>query len=63
MPPLYTGTWSVNEQGQLCVDFMAAERSIGRMKGCGWWYNLSGTYYIAASEDRGAAVRLRKMTR
>jgi hypothetical protein len=64
MPPLYNGTWNINDQGQLCIDFMAAERSIGRMKGCGWWYSLNGVYYIAGgSEDRGAVVRSRKVTR
>ena len=63
MPPSYSGTWSINEQVQLCVDFMAAERTIGRMKACGWWYSFNGVYYIAASEDRGAVIRTRKMQR
>jgi hypothetical protein len=63
MPPFYRGTWSVSEQGQLCVDFTAAERSIGRMKGCNWWYSFNGDYYIAGSEDRSAVVRTRKIQR
>ena len=63
MPPFYKGTWSVNEQGQLCIDYLANERSIGRMKGCGWWYSLNNVYYIAASEDRSAVVRTRKIQR
>ena len=63
MPPFYRGTWSVNEQGQLCIDYLADERSIGRMKGCGWWYSLNNVYYIAASEDRSAAIRTRKIQR
>jgi hypothetical protein len=64
MPPSFQGTWNINEQGQMCIDFLAAERSIGRMKGCGWWWRLNGVYYIAGgSEDRGAVVRSRKVTR
>lgn len=64
MPPLYNGTWSINEQGQLCIDLMAAERSIGRMKGCGWWYSLNGVYYVSfGSEERTSVVRSRKVTR
>jgi hypothetical protein len=64
MPPLFHGTWNINEQGQMCIDFMAAERSIGRMKGCGWWYSLNGVYYITGgSDDRNGVVRSRKVSR
>ncbi|HEU4778468.1 MAG TPA: hypothetical protein VFS58_01165 [Steroidobacteraceae bacterium] len=54
------GTWRINEQQQLCTDLFA--RAFGQQKACASYYILNNVYYSAASEDRGANVRSRKVT-
>lgn len=63
MPPHYSGTWNINEPGQLCIDMLADPRGIGRFKACGPWYALDGVYYIPQSGERSAVVRKRTVTR
>lgn len=55
--PGMTGTWKVDDKGQICVDLMTM--TFGAVKGCSSYYKLGNVYYQAASDDRGAVVRLR----
>jgi hypothetical protein len=61
--PSYRGTWNINEQGQICVDMTPDAHQIRPFKGCSSYYSLNNVYYVAASDDRSAVVRMRKMRR
>lgn len=56
--PDMRGTWRISEQ-QLCTEMFA--RAFGQLKTCVGYYILNNVYYAAASEDRGAIVRSRKV--
>lgn len=58
--PGVNGTWSINDQGQLCVDMMGGW---GQYKGCNSWYTANNVYYSAQSDDRSALARIRKVKR
>jgi hypothetical protein len=58
--PDMRGTWRINEQQQLCTELVA--RAFGQSRACVIFYSLNNGYYAAASEDRGAVVRARKVT-
>lgn len=61
--PGFSGTWQVNEQGQVCGEVRPASPHIPAGKGCGTWYVLDNAYYVSPSDDRGAVVRARKVSR
>jgi hypothetical protein len=63
MRPLINGTWKINDEGKNCIDLVPQANQIPPIKGCGYWYSLNNAYYVAASEDRGAPVRPRKIKR
>jgi hypothetical protein len=58
--PAVNGTWSINDQGRLCVDLMGGW---GQFKGCNPWYSVNNVYYSAESDDRSAFARMRKVKR
>jgi hypothetical protein len=62
--PFYRGTWTINEKGQICVDLIMSDPRVPPAKGCSFYFILNNNaYYIAASDDRSAVVRSRKITR
>jgi hypothetical protein len=59
--PGMTGTWKVDEKGQICVDLMTM--TFGAVKNCTSYYNLNNAYFSSATDDRSAVVRARAVKR
>jgi hypothetical protein len=56
-----TGTWSVDEQGRLCVDL--SNNRGGIIRNCTVFFVLDGQYYSAGTEARETRVWLRSIKR
>jgi hypothetical protein len=61
--PNMNGTWTINEQGQVCIDMVPIDPRVRPVKGCASYYSVNNVYYAAASDERSAVVRMRKITR
>jgi hypothetical protein len=57
-----SGTWSVNELGQMCADLVNSQG--GKIIGCGYYYALGSRYYYSArTDERSASVNERQIAR
>ncbi len=56
-----TGTWNINEKGQLCTESLSV--AFGATKNCSVYYSMNNVYYAAASDERSAIARMRKIVR
>jgi hypothetical protein len=61
--PNLFGSWTVNDQGQSCLELTPVSHHLRPYKGCSWWYVLNNVHYIAASDERGTPVRSRRIER
>lgn len=59
--PGMTGTWAINEQGQLCSETVSI--AFGKTSACAYFFSLNNVYYAAASNERSAFVRTRTIKR
>ena len=56
-----SGTWTINEAGQLCQDLVNSQNS--RFGACQNYYVLGSTYYTAGGDARSQPVNERTITR
>ena len=55
------GKWSVNEQGQYCVDVRTTSGS--KIEGCSFYFALANSYYSSGTDDRTESLYEREVKR
>ena len=51
------GKWAAADGGKLCIEWTPVGRGTNKGSGCGYYYSLSGDYYLSESDsDRSVQV-------
>ena len=57
---MLSGTWKINDRGQVCADALVVSGRGQRIGGCYFYFRLGDEYYVSESSDERSADALKR---